>query len=183
MISACENVCRDFSFLSRVGDWVYNFGPAIALVGAVVLFFLQRRYDRAEALRVRRLEVYQETIVALRDLIFALRHRAAEQEIGVLFRSFEMCYAKILVSGVDDVIEATNFARLALIDFIGAHSGNEVDIISEMDADAERCFISCIHQMRKDMHFGTEIASEFLTEEVAERIKELMIEEARKQGR
>ncbi len=176
MITACENVCRDFNFLGNLGEWVNNFGPAIAFLGGIALFFLQRKNDRTAALRARRLEVYLETVVVLRDVILALRYDAAITEIGKLFRQFEMSYAKVLLSGVDDVIEVTNAARASVMSAMEAHASKETRRIVEANAETERLFIKCIDRMRQDMHFGTGVSSEFSSDEVADRIKELMIE-------
>ncbi|UWR03324.1 hypothetical protein K3740_01020 [Ruegeria conchae] len=175
VITACENVCRDFPFFSQLGEWVSSFGPAITFLGAIWLFFLQRKADRSEALKARRLEVYQEAIATFRDVTTAIRFNSEVLEIGLSFKQFELSYAKILVSGIDEVIEVTTNARASLIDFMEAYASDEQERITRADAETERLFLQCIDRMRQDMHLGTELTSEYSSDEVGERIRDLIL--------
>ncbi|MBO9411639.1 MULTISPECIES: hypothetical protein [unclassified Ruegeria] len=66
MVTACENVCRDFSWAT---GFVNDLAPMIALAGAILLFFLQRRTDQRANERRLKQEVYRKYLRWLADNI------------------------------------------------------------------------------------------------------------------
>lgn len=62
VMSACENVCRDASWVLPM---VNDLAPIIALAGAVILFYLQRRADRSDELRHIKRKLYSNLLKQL----------------------------------------------------------------------------------------------------------------------
>ncbi len=73
-ISACENVCRDFSWfwsgLSQLWPRIIDATPALTLFFAVITFFIQRHTDRkAELIKIKR-EIYVKLLRQLNIAYF-----------------------------------------------------------------------------------------------------------------
>ncbi|WP_406648232.1 hypothetical protein QEZ52_04360 [Aliisedimentitalea scapharcae] len=58
VITACENVCRDFSWLENFIPQLASAAPIFAVIWGIFVFYEQRKRDRNDALRKTRQELY-----------------------------------------------------------------------------------------------------------------------------
>ncbi len=79
-ITACENICRDFSWLGFFNNWSHAFADIAVVIGVIVAVYQLRQW-RVEHIAKRRAEVAQEALVAAYNAIRALQSiRAQPQE-------------------------------------------------------------------------------------------------------
>ena len=85
VITACENVCRDFS---TTVSFLNDLSPMIALAGAILLFFLQRRADRLAVQSAERARLYSKFLASC-ETIYLLNHqpwgREDEQRLAEVY--------------------------------------------------------------------------------------------------
>ncbi|ATG48014.1 hypothetical protein CEW89_10850 [Celeribacter ethanolicus] len=57
-ITACENICRDFSWLGSISDWMPLFTSIVIAFGGFSLYRFQKQVDRSERLHEEKRKVY-----------------------------------------------------------------------------------------------------------------------------
>lgn len=62
-ITACENVCRDFAWVTSIISGLVSFAPLIAIASAVLVYYWQRKADREAELRREQREAYREFFI------------------------------------------------------------------------------------------------------------------------
>ncbi|MGR3659744.1 MAG: hypothetical protein ACU0CA_00975 [Paracoccaceae bacterium] len=118
-ITACENVCRDFSgfanFLAWLGRLISNIGPALALAGAVWMFFRKLKEDRRDVIRQDRVRVYKG-FIGLIDVAYAEAGDPHEKiELGGIWTKLYSEVSQVELVGPVDVTGKSHETHAALI--------------------------------------------------------------------
>ena len=109
--------------------------------------------------------------------MLGIRFASDPRDNGQMFREFERLFGRILITAADEVVERVNILRGRLI------CATEIEdtepkgrAFVEAHAAIEVVFHKWVVRMRADTHEGAPLTSEFASDEIAERIGELMRE-------
>ncbi|CUH88167.1 hypothetical protein PH5382_02099 [Phaeobacter sp. CECT 5382] len=96
VMRACENVCRDFSWLGKFSDW----GPAllassVALIIAFYAYPWQKERDRKLQIQLEQRGVYRDLIFPLHDVRFALENLGSFSDFADLQKRISSVFERL----------------------------------------------------------------------------------------
>ena len=96
-ITACENICRDFSWFGSVSDWIPFFASLVVVCGGLWGYRIQKRLERLETFHSAKRENYHRFLASYSECINAVtvtrmgivdypeqKIRAIRQELAIL---------------------------------------------------------------------------------------------------
>ncbi|WP_170332523.1 hypothetical protein [Ruegeria arenilitoris] len=107
VITACENVCRDFSFMRHFGPWI---GPALlasatALIIAFRAYPWQKQLDRSFELDVEKRRAYAAFFASLIDL-FGKAHAGDSRAFVDALVVSRKCFNSLVFYAPEEVVSA-----------------------------------------------------------------------------
>ncbi|WP_417259709.1 hypothetical protein [Celeribacter sp.] len=144
-ITACKNICRDFSWLGQFTDWVPFFSAVVVVIGGTIAYRGQKKVDRNERQHEEKRLAYAAFLAAYSEYAIDA-HASGEGTIGKS-EVTKMTLAASLVT-MYAPIEVSDLVRELLKQPLGTISGSSgtdgegknvglADVVKAMKADLD----------------------------------------------
>ncbi|WP_297768842.1 hypothetical protein [uncultured Roseovarius sp.] len=142
-----------------VANWITIFVPIIGLVGAGIIYHVQKSVDRANQIRAERRDLYRRLVSAFNSFNSSLL-RGKSSEAMTHYIEYKGLEAETIICAPDHVVEALNTLSPLMSAYAKAKFVDNAE--SDISKEVRNAYENAIEAMRLDILGDTKITRQLI---------------------